>query len=323
MEYFGKNITFWDNLKVRSHFRFMKRIYRNIIYSNEFIKNFFSYALVRSGVLRSAKLQLRDGTVMKFDRSRSKRRLLRLKYGKYSLHLLGKKYGQLKVINKEGNVLLSFGNDIKFSGEDFNQLGVVFENFVEEEYKPLECDGRTVLDIGANIGDTAVYFSKIKHASKIIAYEPYPYSYYIARKNIKLNRLRNVILLNQGVGAKAETIRVPQNFKNTEGSDLKRFNIGKKIKVVSLSDIIKKYHLKDAVLKMDCEGCEYSIILNSDKNTLRKFSQMMMECHYGYLNIEKKLKDAGFKVKHTGIHHARNEDATAPDMFVNLLLAHR
>jgi hypothetical protein len=47
---------------------------------------------------------------------------------------------------------------------------------------------------------------------------------------------------------------------------------------------------------MDCEGYEYSILLGENNDTLRRFQQMVIECHYGYKNIEKKLKSAGFIV---------------------------
>ena len=70
---------------------------------------------------------------------------------------------------------------------------------------------------------------------------------------------------------------------------------------------------------MDCEGCEYSIILNADKETLRSFGQIMIECHYGYKNIERKLKDTGFKVSHSKVHY--NKSADDHVMYINLIKA--
>lgn len=47
------------------------------------------------------------------------------------------------------------------------------------------------------------------------------------------------------------------------------------------------------------EGYEYPILLNTSNETLSHFDQMVIECHYGYLNIENRLKRVGFKVTHT------------------------
>ena len=43
---------------------------------------------------------------------------------------------------------------------------------------------------------------------------------------------------------------------------------------------------ENLVLKMDCEGSEYRIILNTDKKILRKFTQIIMEYHFGYKNLK-------------------------------------
>jgi methyltransferase FkbM-like protein len=53
------------------------------------------------------------------------------------------------------------------------------------------------------------------------------------------------------------------------------------------------------ILKMDCEGCEYEVILSADEHTLQKFDLVMIEYHYGYgyKNLKQKLERSGFKVR--------------------------
>jgi FkbM family methyltransferase len=46
----------------------------------------------------------------------------------------------------------------------------------------INVEGREVVDVGANIGDTAVFFSRVKKASKVIAIEPLPYVFSLAQK---------------------------------------------------------------------------------------------------------------------------------------------
>lgn len=75
-----------------------------------------------------------------------------------------------------------------------------------------EIGGRDVVDIGASIGDTAMYFS-IHGAKRVIALEPFPRLYQEALKNLALNKISNVTMMNKGLGAKqggdAHPFRLP------------------------------------------------------------------------------------------------------------------
>ncbi len=137
--------------------------------------------------------------------------------------------------------------------------GDIIAVFGLEEYSFLHVNNETVIDIGANVGDSPIYFA-LNNAKKIIALEPYPYSYNIALKNIKLNHLEDkIILLNAGYGQDG-TIKVNPDFENTTGSDLKSFENGIDIKTLSLKTLLSDYHIDKAILKMDCEGCEYNLL---------------------------------------------------------------
>jgi len=191
---------------------------------------------------------------------------------------------------------------------------------IDRQYKWLDAKNRDVVDIGANIGDTAIYFA-LKGAKHVYAFEPYPYSYDIAMKNIKLNHLEDKItLLNEGCG-KSGSIAIKEDYKNTVGTDLKSFKEGKKIRIEGLDEIVKRFNLKHAALKVDCEGCEYDLILNASDEALKAFDQIIIEYHYGYRNLVNKLnsnftvkvklpkfiynKEAQFKSTYTGLIFCR------------------
>jgi Methyltransferase FkbM domain len=55
------------------------------------------------------------------------------------------------------------------------------------------------------------------------------------------------------------------------------------------------------ILKMDCEGSEYEVILSAEahEQTLQKFDLVIIEYHYGYKNLKQKLERSGFKVSVT------------------------
>lgn len=163
-------------------------------------------------------------------------------------------------------------------------IRMIKENFFDEEYMAVDVNGKDVIDIGANIGDTAIYFA-LKGARHVYAFEPDIRLFNAALKNIKINGLKSkVTILNKACG-KSTTIMINN----------------RKIESINLNSIINNFlePNRNAVLKCDCEGCEYSVILNANRKTLRRFDQIMIEAHYGYINLKEKLEYAGFKTKHT------------------------
>jgi len=194
------------------------------------------------------------------------------------------------------------GSTIKLFPNSFGgDFGGLLEIFVENTYKwllPLE--QATVLDIGANIGDSSIYFA-LNNANKVIALEPFHETYNIAKKNIEENGLTNKItLLNAGYGKDSEVLlddSIPQDGLSL----LKPSNKGLKVKSYSLETILNQYNIDEAILKMDCEGCEYQM-LNENISTLRKLKKIQIEFHYGFKALEQKLNDAGFLVKVYDIH---------------------
>jgi FkbM family methyltransferase len=195
--------------------------------------------------------------------------------------------------------------------------------FVKQYYNILNVRGKEVVDIGAYTGDSSIYFA-LNGAKHVYAFEPYPFSYRIAARNIKMNKLENKItLFNEAIGRNKGLIYIDKNYKNSPGTQLKNFKKGKKVKITTLRDIIKRFKLRDAILKMDCEGCEYNSILNASKKDLRVFKEIMIEYHYGYINLMKKLLKAGFKVKVTRPIYTFNKYAKNPHTVVGFLYAYR
>ncbi len=209
------------------------------------------------------------------------------------------------------------GKSISITLED--GTGAIGDVFAREEYSFLNVKNEIVLDIGANIGDSPIYFA-LNNAKKVIALEPYPYSYNIALSNIKKNDIEDkIILLNAGYGQDG-TIKVNPDYNNTTGSDLKSFDQGINVKKLSLKTILKDYNIDNAVLKMDCEGCEYNL-LKEDNNTLKKFKRIQIEYHYGYKRLKEKLEDTGFTVTYSKSVNYHNKDAKGQNMDIGYIYA--
>lgn len=187
--------------------------------------------------------------------------------------------------------------------------GDILGVFFNEEYNSMQIKDKVVVDIGANIGDSSIYFA-LKGARKIIAMEPFPKNFEIAKKNIITNGLsEKIIILNVGCSSKNGEILLDPN-KEGAGVSTNILKDGIKIPSITLEKIINEYQIPNcASLKIDCEGCEIDIIKNAKKETLQKFSSMQIEYHYGYMDLKKKLEECGFDVKTTIPFFLKNTQA--------------
>ncbi|MDE1870223.1 MAG: FkbM family methyltransferase, partial [Candidatus Micrarchaeota archaeon] len=164
----------------------------------------------------------------------------------------------------------------------------------------LEVSGKKVVDIGAYVGDTAIFFI-LEGARHVYAIEPYPHFYNIGKKNAVANGMGSrITMINAAVGKRSSSAKVDAAERNFAGKKLKARKNQKRIRIMNLSEIVGRYKIRDGALKVDCEGHEYEILLGADRETLRKFSHMEIEYHYGYSNIAKKLEGAGFSVRNQG-----------------------
>jgi len=150
-----------------------------------------------------------------------------------------------------------------------------------DAYSFLKVNGRIVVDVGAFIGDSAIYFV-LKGAKRVISIEPHPEAYKELLENIRLNSLTNIIIpVNAGLASKPGSICI-------KGTDLMHTystyhrpggNCDSHIPAITLRVLIDKYAVKDdAILKIDCEGCEYDVILN-DYEHVRVFKELLIEYH--------------------------------------------
>jgi hypothetical protein len=141
---------------------------------------------------------------------------------------------------------------------------ILHEVFVQQPYMTMDVKGRRVIDVGATIGDSAIYLL-LKGARHVDAYEAYDGYYRYLSQNLKLNRMSGKVAAHKAF------------VTSLNGMDVRDGDI----------------------LKMDVEGAEYGILDKTPDAVLVRFSEMAMEYHYGYLNIKRKLEALGFSVEVT------------------------
>jgi FkbM family methyltransferase len=157
--------------------------------------------------------------------------------------------------------------------------------FEEKQWDFLNVQDKNVLDIGAFVGDSAIYFI-LKGAKKVYAIEPYPNAYNEMWDNIILNDMEEQIIpINMGISYKRNYVVInTKKIDEAENTLFKSTGIGVRIPAGKLSKIIDKYNIDAQILKMDCEGCEYDIILK-DYDTIKEFDEIGFEYHAYNTNI--------------------------------------
>jgi hypothetical protein len=79
--------------------------------------------------------------------------------------------GRLTFTSKYGRKIVF----IKEEGKNDEINGSICDEFGDEIYDFCDVNGRYVVDVGANVGASAIYFAT-RGAKKVLAFEPFPYS---------------------------------------------------------------------------------------------------------------------------------------------------
>jgi FkbM family methyltransferase len=199
--------------------------------------------------------------------NRASRKLVKLSCINGELYINGERYGEYHgawVYDNSCNCYVK--NNVRFKQIHWT----IHQVFDCGEYEPSNVKDRVVVDIGAYVGDSAIYFA-LKGARRVVAVEPHPDAFAEMLENIKLNNLEGVIIpVNAGLASKPGKIYI----ENVDA-----------VTAVTLSELISRFGVdpNDAVIKMDCEGCEFDVILN-DYEHVRLFRELVFEYHPRFVN---------------------------------------
>ncbi len=161
---------------------------------------------------------------------------------------------------------------------DYLDHGIYFgfqdtDDFNRDSLMKLVRTGDVVLDIGANIGDTALHIAKIlNNKGTVYAFEPSPGVFKRLEKNVSINPFSNVKLFNVALGdAEGELSFVSTREQHTGGAYVsKDLKTGTQVKVTTLDRFVEQNNIVHIdLIKVDTEGFELFIVKGAE-NTLRK-----------------------------------------------------
>lgn len=133
-----------------------------------------------------------------------------------------------------------------------------------------------ILDCGANIGLSVLYFKKLFPGSRIVAFEPDPAVFSLLDGNVKAAGLNDVILKNQAVWSR--TSELPFMADGADGGRVVATDpekVRQTVPAVRLRDFLAE---KVDFLKLDIEGAETEV-LSDCADRLTNISNLFVEYH--------------------------------------------
>ncbi|MFM5895311.1 MAG: FkbM family methyltransferase [Novosphingobium sp.] len=174
-------------------------------------------------------------------------------------------------------------------------------------------EGGTVLDVGANIGLSAIEFARSAGAGgKVIAFEPHPDTAARLRANLERNGIGNVEIIQSAVGAAAGTVTFNESADATLSSaTVVPRNLMRSFEVpLTTVDIAWAAAGKPRVsaLKIDVEGGELAVLQGATELLARDHPAILLEA-WGAAQldpIQKLLTTAGYERRQPAGFEPRN-----------------
>lgn len=167
-----------------------------------------------------------------------------------------------------------------------NLVYLIREIFLLREYQISTLNpAPVIIDCGANIGISILYFKRLFPASKILAFEPNPVVFELLKLNVEQNQLGGVELYNYCLSDQEGAIEffVNENKGTMEGSILSDRGGSHQlsVKAVRLSSFI---NAKVDLVKMDIEGSELPVIEELKKEgKLSLVETYLIEYHHNII----------------------------------------
>lgn len=173
-------------------------------------------------------------------------------------------------------------------------------------------DQPIVVDIGGYIGDFALYAAKCLNARKVVVCEPSPPNWTLLRKNVANNHYEDRIeMVNKAVTDGEDVmmnVDAPDRGQARVTAYYDSGNLsGKTIPGVTLASLVEDHGLRAIdLLKIDCEGGEYTILSTTPAEVFDRIRNVVFEYHEidGFeaklTAVKQKLCDAGFSLKARG-----------------------
>lgn len=164
----------------------------------------------------------------------------------------------------------------------FNEIFGPEDAYHRETLVPL-MRGGTVVEVGAHKGYFTVLAASV--AEKVVVFEPADHNHELLVKNLNLNGAENTTALKQAVsdtaGRRSFTISDLTDARHTFfASPFSGTGATAEVECTTLPALLSDFDIDEIdVLKLDCEGSEYDVLLGADPDVVRRIKHIVLEVH--------------------------------------------
>ncbi len=155
-------------------------------------------------------------------------------------------------------------------------LGQFDEIFLKQSYNFETSDSDPIIiDCGANIGMSCLYFKRMWPKSRIVAFEADPNLFSILEKNLVENGIRDIQLMNKAVWVDGGPVMF--SVEGADGGSIYGTDNLVQVQTIRLKEFLGKFKAVN-LLKIDIEGAEDRVILDCAEQ-LDRVENIFIEYH--------------------------------------------
>jgi len=168
-------------------------------------------------------------------------------------------------------------------------------------------DGWTIVDVGAATGDFAVHAAKVCPRGTVYAFEPLPESFARLEEHVRLNAVGNVRAFPEAIASAEGTLELYtvtglSGQHRTAGDGAEAAAPAIAVRATTLGRAFERNGIARCdLLKIDCEGAEFEILLGLAPDVLARVARIVLEYHdhvtaHTHEELARRLEERGFAV---------------------------
>jgi FkbM family methyltransferase len=170
---------------------------------------------------------------------------------------------RFKPVTPDITVFLKSGEKLRLRRHPSTDLNIAYEVFAKEIYRgpqmPERSSVRRIVDLGANVGLSVLYWAGRYPAARIDAYEPHPVNLARLDAHLKMNRIGSRVAIHPA----AVGTSTGKAWLSDEGGSSRLCDCGGNRFSVAVVDFFESIGPGTIdLLKMDIEGSEYAIFMD-------------------------------------------------------------
>lgn len=164
-------------------------------------------------------------------------------------------------------------------------------------------DEIVVLDIGAHVGAFAIGFADRFPKARVTCYEPAPLALSYLRRNVEANGLEGrVHVVGEAVGAVERVATLYGAGASCENSLHPAAGAaGPQVRVSAFATALQRVGGFADLVKLDCEGSEYEIVVDGQSEVWRSVGRILLEYHsvlgHSWTELHERLEQLGFVLR--------------------------